>query len=84
MPIYGLGTYSLLDDEVIYEIASAHGKSSAQIILRWNLQRGIVIIPGSSDPDHIQENTEPFGFELIAEEMVRINILDRNEKHDWY
>ena len=84
-PLGGRGhTAELLGDPVISEIASAHGKSSAQVILRWNLQKGVVVIPGSSNPDHIQENTELFDFELTDDEMERINGLDRNEKHDWY
>ena len=84
-PLGGRGhTAELLGNEVISEIAKAHGKSSAQVILRWDLQKGVVVIPGSSDPDHIRENTELFDFELSGEEMDRINALDRNEKHDWY
>ncbi len=84
-PLGGRGhTAELLGNEVISEIAQVHGKSSAQIILRWNLQKGVVVIPGSSNPDHIQENTELFDFELSEKEMERINRLDRNEKHDWY
>lgn len=84
-PLGGRGyTAELLGDEVISEIADAHGKSSAQVILRWNLQKGVVVIPGSSNPDHIQENTELFDFELTEDEMKRIDALDRNEKHDWY
>ncbi len=84
-PLGGRGhTAELLSDEVISSIAAAHGKSSAQVILRWNLQKGVVVIPGSSNPDHIQENTELFDFELTEEEMERINALDRGEKHDWY
>ena len=62
----------------------AHGVSSAQVILRWNLQKGVVVIPGSSNPDHIKENTELYDFVLTDEEMEQINALDRNEKHDWY
>ena len=84
-PLGGRGhTAELLGDEVISGIAESHGKSSAQVILRWNLQKGVVVIPGSSNPDHIQENMELFDFELTEEEMERINALDRNEKHDWY
>lgn len=84
-PLGGRGhTAELLGDEVISEIAGAHGKSSAQVILRWNLQKGVVVIPGSGNPDHIQENTELFDFELTEDEMDRINALDRGEKHDWY
>lgn len=84
-PLGGRGhTAELLGDPVISAIAEAHGVSSAQVILRWNLQKGVVVIPGSSNPDHILENTELYGFELTSEEMERINALDRGEKHDWY
>lgn len=84
-PLGGRGyTAELLGNEVISEIARMHGKSSAQVILRWNLQKGVVVIPGSSNPDHIQENTELYDFELTEEDMEKINALDRNEKHDWY
>lgn len=84
-PLGGRGyTKELLGDETISDIAAAHGKSSAQIILRWNLQKGVVVIPGSSNPNHIKENTELYDFELSENEMERINDLDRNEKHDWY
>lgn len=84
-PLGGRGhTAELLGDEVISAIAENHGKSSAQVILRWNLQKGVVVIPGSSNPDHIQENTELYDFELSDEEMEQINSLDRDEKHDWY
>lgn len=84
-PLGGRGyTAALLGNKVISQIAASHKKSSAQVILRWNLQKGVVVIPGSSNPKHIQENTLLFDFELTDEEMKRINALDRNEKHDWY
>lgn len=84
-PLGGRGhTEELLNDPVISDIAAAHGVSSAQVILRWNLQKGVVVIPGSSNPDHIKENTQLYHFSLSDEEMQRINALDRNEKHDWY
>ena len=69
---------------VISEIAAAHNVTSAQVILRWNLQKGVVVIPGSGNPDHIRENLDLFGFSLTDREMEKINALDRNEKHDWY
>ena len=72
------------NNETIAEIAKVHNKSSAQIILRWHLQKGVVAIPGSSNPEHIKENMNIFDFELTAEDMKKINSLDRNEKHDWY
>ena len=84
-PLGGRGyTAELLADETITAIAKSHNVSSAQVILRWDLQRGIVVIPGSSNPEHIKENLDLFDFELTDEEMDRINALDRGEKHDWY
>ena len=84
-PLGGRGyTAELLGDEVIGAIAQVHGVSAAQVILRWDLQRGIVVIPGSGNPDHIRENLDLFGFELSDEEMLQITALDRGEKHDWY
>ena len=84
-PLGGRGhTSELLGDETVKSIAEAHGVSSAQVILRWDLQRGIVVIPGSGNPDHIKENLDLFGFELTEDEMEQITLLDRGEKHDWY
>lgn len=84
-PFGGRGhTRELLNDKVIVDIANNHNVTAAQAILRWNLQKGVVVIPGSSNPDHIKENTEIYHFELTKEEMDKINALDRGEKHDWY
>ena len=84
-PLGGRGyTAELLGNATIQSIAEAHGVSAPQVILRWDLQRGIVVIPGSSNPEHIKENLDLFGFELTDEEMAAIGELDRNEKHDWY
>lgn len=84
-PLGGRGhTSELLGDSIISSIAKSHGVSSAQVILRWNLQKGVIVIPGSSNPEHIKENLDLFGFLLSEDEMKRINSLDRNEKHDWY
>lgn len=84
-PFGGRGhTKELLNNEVITKIAQAHGVSSAQVILRWNLQKGVVVIPGSSNPEHIRENLNLFGFTLNDAEMAQLNGLDRGEKHDWY
>lgn len=84
-PFGGRGhTSELFADEVISAIAEAHGVTSAQVVLRWNLQRGVVVNPGSSDPEHIRENQDIFEFELTEEEMEQINALDRGEKHEWY
>lgn len=84
-PFGGRGhTSEMLSNETIVGIANAHNVTAAQVILRWHLQRGVVAIPGSSNPDHIKENISVFGFELSESEMDAIAALDRNEKHDWY
>lgn len=84
-PFGGRGhTSELFGDSVISDIAKAHDVSSAQVIIRWHLQRGVVAIPGSSNPDHILENISVFDFALSDSEMDKIAALDRNEKHDWY
>ena len=84
-PLGGRGHQKeLLSDPVLSEIAAGHNKSVAQVILRWDLQRGVVVIPGSSNPDHIEENISIFDFSLTDDEMAQIAALNRNEKHDWY
>lgn len=84
-PFGGRGyTADILGNEMISKIAGVHGVTSAQVILRWNLQRGVVVIPGSGNPDHIAENLDIFGFELTDDEMEQIKNLNRDEKHDWY
>ncbi len=84
-PFGGRGhTGEILSDPTILEIAEAHQRTAAQVILRWHLQRGVVAIPGSSDPDHIRENISVFDFSLSDEEMERIATLDRGTKFDWY
>ena len=65
---------------MISAIAAAHGKTSAQIILRWHLQAGNIAIPGSSNEAHIQENFEIFDFELSDDEMQQLTALDKNQR----
>lgn len=80
-PLGGRGnTQILFNDETIVSIAEAHGKTSAQVILRWHLQAGNIAIPGSSNESHIQENYEIFDFELTDDEMQQMTDLDRNER----
>lgn len=71
---------ALLKDPVIVAIAEAHGKTSAQVILRWHIQEGLSVIPGSSNPSHIEENIQIFDFELTDEEMERIRALNKEER----
>jgi len=84
-PLGGRGyTAELLENKTIAAIAKTHNVSAAQVILRWDLQRGVTVIPGSSNPAHILENISLFDFALTQDEMEAIGALDRNEKHDWY
>lgn len=84
-PLGGRGnTQELFDDPVISDIAAAHGKTSAQVILRWHLQDGHIAIPGSSNEAHIQENYDIFDFALTNEEMAQMATLEKNERNgDW-
>ena len=80
-PLGGRGnTQTLFNDETISGIAAAHGKTSAQIILRWHLQAGNIAIPGSSNEAHIAENYDIFDFALSDEEMARMTALDKNQR----
>ena len=82
-PFGGRGhTQEHLGNETIVRIAEAHGKTPAQVILRWQVQDGYIAIPGSSNPDHIAENIDIFDFELTQEEMREINALDRQERYE--
>ncbi|MBP3041054.1 aldo/keto reductase [Bacillaceae bacterium Marseille-Q3522] len=70
----------VLKDEVVQAIAEAHGKTAAQVVLRWHLQNNTIVIPKSVTPSRIEENFDVFGFELTADEMEKINSLDRNRR----
>lgn len=69
-----------LADPTIATIAKRHGKTSAQVILRWDVQSGVVTIPKSSKPHRIAENAAVFDFALSAEDMAAIDALDRNQR----
>jgi len=71
---------TVLDDPVLEEIGAAHGKSTGQIVLRWHLQLGNVVIPKSATPDRIAENFEVFDFALSDEDMEAIEGLDKTER----
>jgi 2,5-diketo-D-gluconate reductase A len=75
-----LGQGLELEDQAIVEIAQAHGKTSAQAIIRWHLQLGNVVIPKSVTPERIEENFDVFDFELSADEMERIRELDEGRR----
>ncbi len=75
-----LGRGALLDDPVIEEIAQAKGRTPAQVLLRWNVQLGCVVIPRSVRPERIEENARIFDFELDADQMQAIDRLDRGQR----
>jgi diketogulonate reductase-like aldo/keto reductase len=73
---YAGGQKSTLENEVIGEIAATHGKSPAQVMLRWHLQEGRSAIPKSVKPARIAENFDVFDFELTADELAAIDGLN--------
>ena len=78
-PLGGRGNDSIMGEPLIGELAKAHRKSPAQVILRWHVQQGNIVIPGSKTPSHIAQNIELFDFALTDEEMARIAALDRGD-----
>lgn len=81
-PLGGKGnTQTFLENETVKAIAQSHGKSAAQIIERWHLQEGHIIMPGSHNRDHIRENVALFDFELSAGEMSQLRALDENRAY---
>ena len=71
---------ALLKDPTIMQIAEAHGKTPAQVILRWHMQEGFSAIPGASNPDYIEENIAIFDFELTDGEMEQMRALDKEQR----
>lgn len=72
----GGGRHNPFDNEMVKEIAAAHGKTVGQVVLRWNVQRGVVVIPKSVHKTRIEENFQIWDFILTEEEMQRISSLD--------
>ena len=82
-PFGGRGhTSENFNNEVIKDIATKYNKTSAQIILRWQLQAGYIVIPGSSNPDHILENYSIFDFSLNEEDMKNIADINKNQRYE--
>jgi 2,5-diketo-D-gluconate reductase A len=80
-PGYRDGRVSVLDDATLGEIAGAHERTPAQVMLRWHLQQGRNAIPKSTNPGRIRENFDVFDFALSAEELARIDALDRGVRN---
>jgi 2,5-diketo-D-gluconate reductase A len=72
------GRNGLFTNPVLQQVAEKHGKTVAQVVLRWHHQRGVIVIPRSSNPDHRRENLAIFDFALDAKDMQSISALDQN------
>ena len=70
------GQNNIFSDPVLSEIGAAHGKSVAQVVLLWLVQREVVVIPKSVRPDRMAENLDIFDFELSEGQMARITAMD--------
>ena len=77
----GHGDKSLIQEPVFAELGKKYGKTSAQVILRWHVQMGFVVIPGSKNVDHIKDNLNIMDFELTSDEMAEIAKLDKGERY---
>lgn len=77
----GHGDKALLEEPLFAELGKKYGKSSAQVILRWHIQDGNIVIPGSKNPTHIQANFDLFDFALTDEEMDKIAAMNKNARY---
>ena len=77
----GHGDKSLINEPVFTELAAKYKKTNAQIILRWHIQSGNVVIPGSKNPDHIRDNFDIFDFVLSDEDMAQIARVNKNKRY---
>ena len=77
----GHGDKKLLQEPIFGELGQKYGKSAAQIILRWHIQDGNIVIPGSKNPEHIQSNFDLFDFALTDTEMAQIRALNKNKRY---
>lgn len=77
----GHGDRSLIDEPLFTELGKKYGKSNVQIILRWHVQDGIIVIPGSKNPAHIADNFDIWDFELTDDEMKQIAALNKNKPY---
>jgi diketogulonate reductase-like aldo/keto reductase len=75
-----LGRGNLLEEPTINHIAKKHGKSPAQVLIRWHLQHDLIVIPKSITPSRIKENAQVFDFSLSLNEMNQIDALNKNER----
>ena len=77
----GHGDKALINEPLFTELAQKYGKSNAQIILRWHIQDGNIVIPGSKNTEHIRDNFDLFDFSLSDEEMAKIAAMDQQKRY---
>ena len=77
----GHGDKTLIQEPLFAELGKKYGKTSAQIILRWHIQDGNIVIPGSKNPAHIRDNFDLFDFSLSDAEMAEIAKLDKQKRY---
>ncbi len=77
----GHGDKALIEEPLFTQLAAKYGKTNAQIILRWHIQDGNIVIPGSKNPAHIQDNFDLFDFALTDEEMRQIAAMDQQKRY---
>lgn len=77
----GHGDKALIEEPLFTRLAAKYGKTNAQIILRWHIQDGNIVIPGSKNPAHIQDNFDLFDFALTDEEMRQIAAMDQQKRY---
>ena len=77
----GHGDRALLEEPVFAELAAKYGKTPAQVVLRWHVEMGFAVIPGSRNPAHVRENLDILDFSLSADEMARIAALDKGVRY---
>ena len=77
----GHGDKALLQEPLFAELGKKYGKSAPQVILRWHIQSGNIVIPGSKNPEHIKVNFDLFDFDLTGEEMQKIAALNKNVRY---
>lgn len=77
----GHGDRALREEPLFAKLGEKYGKTSTQIILRWHIQAGNVVIPGSKNPEHIKSNFDLFDFELTADEMAQIAAMNQNKRY---
>lgn len=77
----GHGDKALLEEPLFRKLGKKYGKTNAQIILRWHIQDGNIVIPGSKNPAHIKDNFDLFDFNLTKEEMTAISAMNKNKRY---